>query len=610
MRLGVRAKLVLLSLALIAGAIVIAYVYLSSALERMLLDRIQSDLEVRLGLIEQRVSSARLELTPSAEWDALSQDLAARANARVTLVRLDGVVITDSAAHGELENHASRPEIVDALEQGRGSSTRYSSTVGLRMMYAAVPIVRDGEIRGVARLAVPLTEVEAALARLERAITVASVLALLFATLTTLVAAQLASQGFRRLTLAARRMASGDLDARSGVSGSDEFGELGRSLDHLADTLSKSLRQIVTERDLLSGVLSGMREGVLLLDRDDRVVLVNPALCAMLHVEATVQGGDVSEVLGELELGDMFDRARRDGRATVEVSVKGDKPRRLLVRAESLAGGPGGTLIVIYDVTDLRRLETLRKDFVANASHELRTPVTSIRSAAETIQHGAVEDRKALGQFVAIIDRNAERLQRLVDDLLDLSKIESREVRLDASLLPLAPIVEHVTSLFAERATRANMTLVVDVADDLPEALCDARALEQVLTNLLDNALKYCPEGATVTVRGAAAGDRVRLSVEDTGPGIGEVHLSRLFERFYRVDAGRSRALGGTGLGLAIVKHLVEAMGGEVSVDSTPGRGSRFYVALPTRTAPESHDTPPPSSDLDAGGDVSYVTEH
>jgi two-component system phosphate regulon sensor histidine kinase PhoR len=250
-----------------------------------------------------------------------------------------------------------------------------------------------------------------------------------------------------------------------------------------------------------------------------------------------------------------------------------------LVRAAPFPGS-GGALAVFVDVTELRRLETIRRDFVANVSHELRTPVTAVRGAAETLHTGGITGEDAQ-DFLEIIERNAERLQQLVQDLLDLARIESRELKLSLEPLELGAAVERAFELLRGRAEGKHIRLLVDAPEGPARVLGDRRALEQVLVNLLDNALKYCAEGAVVTVRTRSEGKLLRVSVEDNGPGIEPRHLPRLFERFYRVDAGRSRELGGTGLGLSIVKHLVEAMGGRVSVESTPGTGSSFAFTLP-----------------------------
>jgi two-component system phosphate regulon sensor histidine kinase PhoR len=377
-------------------------------------------------------------------------------------------------------------------------------------------------------------------------------------------------------------MAAGDLAVRTHPTGTDEIAALGRALDKLADSLSHSLGEIREERDLLDRILSGMREGVLLLDGDGTVELVNPSLREMLLLGSDGVGRPLLEVVRHAGLKDLLERSRQtDDTVSGEIEVGGLRPRRLLVHARKLAGEPAGLLVVFVDVTELRRLETIRRDFVANVSHELRTPIAAVRSAAETVRGAAARDPEATAHFLDMIDRNAERLQRLVEDLLDLSRIESREFKVTLEPVPLAATAERALQPFRGRAVDRWVRLVTDLPADLPPVRADRRALEQVLSNLVDNATKYCSEGATVTLRAARDGGLLRIAVADTGPGIEERHLPRLFERFYRVDAGRSRELGGTGLGLSIVKHLVDAMGGTVGVESEVGVGSTFTVSLP-----------------------------
>lgn len=388
----------------------------------------------------------------------------------------------------------------------------------------------------------------------------------------------------RPLTDAARRIQEGDTDVRAlGSQEEAESRELGQALDKLAASLTKTLRELRAERDLLSRVLQGMQEGVMLLDTSGNIALMNPAFREMLLVRGDMIGMPLLEVVRHAELKELLDRARKVKSAmTGEVEVGGLKPRRLLVRATAFEGEGGGVLAVFFDVTEIRRLESMRRDFVANVSHELRTPVTAVLSAGETLRLVAGKDPKAADQFLAIIERNADRLQRLIEDLLDLSRIESRELRLSPEVIALRPFASHVTSLFRDRAEKKKINVSMNIGTDV-EAFADRRALEQVITNLVDNAVKYCPAGSTVSLSAALDGPLTRITVKDTGPGVEAAHLPRLFERFYRVDPGRSRDVGGTGLGLAIVKHLSEAMGGAVRVESEVGRGTTFVVSLPTQ---------------------------
>jgi two-component system phosphate regulon sensor histidine kinase PhoR len=589
LKLGVRAKLFLISLGLIVVSVAVSYAYLRPALESSMIEGVRRDLDVRARLVAREASSQIASLDDTAAWSVLASDLGTRAEARVTIIRKDGKVIGDSDVPlGDLphvENHAHRPEVEAALAGRRGESVRYSVTVERRMMYVAEPFRLGGQLAGVARVALPLTQVDAAVSELTRLAAIAGLIALAVAVVLTSVAAQVASQGARSLTEAAERMANGDLATRTRQRGGDELGALGRALDKLAEGLSTTLGDLRNERDRMGGILSGMQDGVLLVDAEGQVALVNPALREMLLLPSDAQGRSPIEVIRHAELKELLDEVAETQEASSrEIEVGGLKPRSLLVRATPLPGDQGGIFAVFVDVTDVRRLETMRRDFVANVSHELRTPVTAIRSAAETLETAMDNDPTAARSFLDIIDRNASRLHDLVEDLLDLSRIESQTYRLQPELLDFSTVAEHVNGLFADRAEKKGIRLVTDVPSGT-RVEADRRALEHVLSNLVDNAVKYCGTGAEVRLSATVDGKKVRIEVRDTGPGIEERHLPRLFERFYRVDAGRSRELGGTGLGLSIVKHLVDAMGGNIRVKSELGNGTSFSFGVPLASA-------------------------
>ncbi len=601
-RFGVRAKLFFASVAVIIVAVVVAYAYLSPTLDALLTNRIRDDLFVRVELVARQAEQAKLPMEQDVtRWDALADDLGASAHARVTLIAPDGRVLGDSevatAQIPQLENHLQRPEVQDARATGRGSAARMSGTLHERLLYVAVRMGDDG----IARVALPLVEVEGAEAQLRRALLIGTLLALLVAVLMSLLTAQFSSRAVGHLTSVANAMATGDFEARARLAGTDEFAELGRALDQLSDSLSVTVRQLRAERDRVGRILSGMQEGVLLLDAAGKIALVNPALRQMLLLGADCVGKTPFEVIENEELEKLVESAQStNATQAAELELFGIKPRRLLVRVVPLAGEPGGLLAVFVDVTDIRRLESMRKDFVANASHELRTPVTAVRSAAETLRFAMESDPESATHFLDIIERNAERLQRLVEDLLDLSRIESREFKLTVEDEDLSELVTQVVALFRERAEKKQIRLSADVPKNFPLVRVDRRAFEQVVTNLVDNALKYSPEKATVVVRareeeGRKGRMRARISVIDTGQGIEERHLPRLFERFYRVDTGRSRELGGTGLGLSIVKHLCDALGGSIRVESVVGKGSTFSFAIDEASnTPSSETTPTP----------------
>jgi two-component system phosphate regulon sensor histidine kinase PhoR len=582
-QLGIRSKLLVASLAVIGLATLAGEFLVGHAIERQLLESVRADLLIRAQLVAQH---AALDMASGADppaMDALADRLGAAASARVTLVRRDGAVLGDSEIEGEripaVESHGARPEIVQALTSGRGTVVRVSETVHARLMYAAVPIVINGEVIAAARVAVPLQHIDQTVDQFRASLAVAAFLALCVAALLSGLAAQIVSRNIRSLTAAATRMAGGDLSLRTRVAGHDEIGALGDALNQLARNLSSSMEQLRSERDLLNSILHGMAEGVLVVDAEGRVVLTNPALKAMLLLGAEPQGKYVLHLVRNADLVELLERARRGETPETELELAGLMPRRVLVRAVALHGEPKRVLAVFVDVTELRRLESVRRDFVANASHELRSPLTTIRAAAETLS-SVEDDPESSRRFAQLIERNAERLQNLVEDMLELSRIESRELQLQPEMIALEAVVERMVAQQAHRAQLKLIRIDCDLAT-APAVRADRRALEHVLGNLLDNALKYCPEGSHVRIGAEREDDWVRIAVSDNGPGIGPEHLPRLFERFYRVDPGRSRELGGTGLGLAIVKHLVEAMGGSVGVDSRLNVGTTFSFTLP-----------------------------
>jgi len=585
-KLGIRAKLFAVSLVLIVVSLAAGELYLRPAIEGDLLTRIRADLSARLALVtEQARVLAATGDTSNAAWDALADRLGPLAHARVTFIDGQGVVKGDSELSGEalnrVENHGSRPEVRAALSGQSTDQVRFSATLRQRLLYSATPIPSTGNM--VARLSVPLAEVDHAVARLRATLIAGGLVALLAAVLMASGAVVLLSRALRHVTVTARRMSAGELDLRSRLDTRDEIGDLGRALDHLAENLSRSLHELRDDRDLLGRILEAMREGVLVLDSERRILRFNGSLREMLLLDTGAVGRPAIEVVRNAELQILVDAAIAGQEpVTGEIEVAGLRPRHLLVHATRLSGEPRAVLVVLFDVTEVRRLETVRKDFVANVSHELRTPIAAVMSAAETLRTAARTDPAAAGSFVEIIERNARRLGDLVQDLLDLSRIESKEFRLASDTLDLAGVVARTLEFHEERATGKRMQMSAALPPALPAVRGDATALERVLSNLIDNAIKYCPEGAAIVVAAEDLGGKLRVAVSDDGPGIEARHLPRLFERFYRCDPGRSRAMGGTGLGLSIVKHLVEAMGGTVQVESTPGQGARFSFTVPT----------------------------
>jgi len=582
-KLGMRSKLFLVVVALLVVSFLVADTYLSRVLDADLTARIRDDLLVRLNFLEKEASVFEADFGAKTEWKLLADDLSRRGEGRITILLKDGSLLCDSEIDAsdiaQAETHADRQEVKQAFSSGQGFSVRWSSTLKQRMIYMAVPFQRGGGVVGAIRFAKPLTEVELALKSLRNSILSATGIALLVSVLLTFFLSSWMSKNVRRLTSSARRMASGDLAERTHIEGRDELAELGCVLNQLASELQNALGALRKERDLMNRVLEGMQEGVLLLGKDGHVVFANTALRELLHLSVDIAGKSQLELIRNATLKRILDEAKF---STEPVSAEFDiHSRRLWVHASAFQGEPQGMLAVFVDVTDLRRLETLRRDFVANVSHELRTPIAAVRSSAETLRRMVEVQPELAGEFIDIIERNTERLHQLVEDLLDFSHIESKEFRLALEDVGLQDSISQALLLFQKQADAKNMHFSVVIPEGTPLVRADRRRLEQVLSNLLDNAIKYSFENTPVHIEVETLHEFVRIAVKDSGQGIEAKHFSRLFERFYRVDAGRSREVGGTGLGLSIVKHLVEAMHGWVSVESTLGKGSTFYFTLP-----------------------------
>ena len=602
MRWGLRSKLVLVTTCLIATALVSGDLFLGKALERDLTRRVRTDLGRRLELIEGWLAAHPPSRGDAAAWDRLADQLGARAAARVTFIAQGGRVLGDSgvalADLPRVDNHAGREEVVGALREGRGASNRFSATVNRDMLYLAKQTRLEDETL-VVRVALPLTEVGQAVSRLRWLLLGGSLLALVVAVLLSTLTTSMIGRSLQSIAGVARQIARGNLDVRIRPDTDDEIGQLASTLDQLADSLSATLRTLRDERDRLERILEAMEEGVLTVGNDRAILMTNPAARVLLlsgaqsstdaearrvHAGARLEGRSLLEAIRSADLDAIVGQTlERQQPASGEVAIDRPRSRRLLVHAAPLGGQSPGAVVVLVDVTETRRLEAVRKDFVVNVSHELRTPLTAVRTAVETARSTLSHDPGEADRFLAIADRHAERLTVLVRDLLDLSRVESGQLALEMGPVDAAEVAEEVLAVFQEPAGRRNLRLASDFPEDLPAVTADWEGLVQVLTNLVENAVKYCEEGGAVTVRGRRAGngEAVHILVTDSGPGIASKHLPRLFERFYRVDPGRSREQGGTGLGLSIVKHLCDAMGGTVSVESQPGRGSTFTVELP-----------------------------
>lgn len=508
---------------------------------------------------------------------------------RLTVVSLDGTVVGDTTASDDalraIENHGSRPEVRKALSEGEGDDARFSRTAREDQMYVAVRIRHQGRLLGVARASLSLARVQTRTFELQRSLGIALLAVLALASgLAWWLSRPLAAPMFRILE-GARAMARGELDRRIREDRDDEFGQLARVLNQAASGIQEQFAAATRERARFSAVLSAMEDGLLAVDHRGIVLLANEAL-SRSHKLAGSTGTHYLEVFRQAEIGDFINQVLTSGeRRTAEVDLSGTGRSFVLVGVPFPAdpGEAHGAVITFNDVSERQRVDRIRRDFVANASHELRTPLTSIRGFVEALEDGGMEDTETAKRFLSRIRANADRMASLVDDLLELSRLESGAQPPSLEELDCAAVVADVVASFAKIAARKSITLSAG-GSSVPRVVGDSDRLRRVLEHLVDNALKYTPDGGRVSVQVEPLGGGASVSVQDTGPGIGPEHLPRLFERFYRVDTARSRELGGTGLGLSIVKHLAESMGASVLVTSVPGEGSTFAVRLPGRS--------------------------
>jgi two-component system phosphate regulon sensor histidine kinase PhoR len=558
-------------------------------------DQTERDLQARGALIRDQLTSAMLADTPQ-QLEGLVRRLGRASGTRITLIAADrpgavrGQVLADSEADpATMENHTLRPEFQIALQGRPGQRIGYSQTLKEDMMYVAIPVTENGQITTVLRTALPLTSVNDALTTLYGSIGISALVVAVLAAIIGLYVSRRISGQMNEIKVGAERLAAGDFTHKLLVPRVAEFASVAESINHMAEELDDKLRRLTHERNEREAVLASMVEGVLAVDIDERVIAVNAAAARLLDTDpASAEGKTIQEVVRNTDLQHIVAQTL-GGHRPVEADIVmrvGAEERNLQANGTLLHGdddgGAVGAVVVLNDVTRLKRLEAVRRDFVANVSHELKTPVTSIKGFAETLEDGALDDPVAAHRFVRIISGQADRLNSIIEDLLALSTLEQSG---DSPLLQLeeADLCDVVAVALEVCGPKADAKSI-ELREDCPGRLL-ARVspplLEQAVVNLIDNAVKYSAEGSTVVVTLQERGDEVVVSVVDEGQGIAREHLPRLFERFYRVDKARSRDLGGTGLGLSIVKHVAQIHGGRVSVDSVLGRGSTFRIHLP-----------------------------
>ncbi len=560
-------------------------------------DQTERDLQARGTLIRDQLTAAMSADTPR-QLESLVRRMGTASGTRITLIAVArpgvvrGQVLADSERDpATMENHDTpdRPEFQTAVQGRPGRAVRPSATLNENMMYVAIPVTENGRITTVLRTAIPLTRVNEALMTLYGSIGISALVVAVMAALIGWYVSRRISRQMADIKVGALRLAAGDFTQKLYVPRVEEFASVAESINQMAEELDDKLRRLTHERNEREAVLASMVEGVLAVDADERVIAVNAAAARLLDTDpAAAEGKSIQEIVRNPDLQHVVAQTL-DGHRPIEADIVmrvGAEDRNLQANGTLLHGdgdgGGEGAVVVLNDVTRLKRLEAVRRDFVANVSHELKTPVTSIKGFAETLEDGALDDPAASRRFVRIIAGQADRLNSIIEDLLALSTLEQSG---DSPLLQLeeADLCDVVAVALEVCGPKAEAKHI-EVRETCPGsllALVSPPLLEQAVVNLVDNAIKYSAEGGAVEVGLAQTGDEIVVSVTDQGQGVAREHLPRLFERFYRVDKARSRDLGGTGLGLAIVKHIAQIHGGRVSVESVVGRGSTFRMHLP-----------------------------
>lgn len=568
-------------------ALMAVFFIASNAMTRFYHHQTSESLGLQAVFIEEKVR----DLFTAADLAELSQqaeNLGSRTPARVTLILPDGTVAGDSEKEfKEMGNHRDRPEIQAALAGHCGESIRFSNTLRKNMMYVAEPVLHDGKVAGAVRVALPLTAMDQIIRQVQHQILFGGLVVLLLAALMSLIVSRQISRPLERIKRGAARFAQGDFSHRLHFAGSAEIGSLAETMNEMAAQLEERLQNLSKERNQREAVLSSMVEGVLAVDTTGHIISMNKAAAKFFSVfqPETATGRSIEEVFRNVKL-QRFIAEVLEGQETreCELTVENNQIYHLQTRGTNLLGLQGrriGAVVVFNDVSRLRRLENLRRDFVANVSHELKTPITSIKGFVETLLDGAMKNPEEAERFLKIVARHADRLNAIIEDLLMLSRLEQGgKEGIELQKAGLCGILNSAVEVCEQRAAEKKISIQVECADEL-SATINPPLIEQALINLIGNAVKYSADGKTVVVSANRITDGVLLSVKDQGFGIEEKHLDRLFERFYRVDKGRNRQEGGTGLGLSIVKHIAQAHGGSVSVESRYGEGSIFSIFIP-----------------------------
>ncbi len=588
LKLGIQSKIVIIFSLVTLIILSTIYFYLNKNLSNYTYQRIRKNLLRQTRLVQLILDNRLISGASFQKLDQIADEIGNNLDLRVTIINSSGKVLGDSELDAEklanLENHLYRPEVQQALKTGLGQSKRYSITVEKELLYLAT-LFDNQNNQGIVRLSIPLSEIEFITSSLRKLLLFALVISFAFALVLNFLVAIFISKPIKEMSWVANSIARGDFSKKTfRLRTNDEIQDLAKALNYMSDQVKLRIDQVTASKSHLETVLLSMVEGVMVIDSQANILLVNKALCELFYIKEEVVGKKPIEALRNIEIQELAEKIldAKKSLETKEVTILIPEERHLLIHATPILREKKteGAVLVFHDITDLRKLERVRRDFVANVSHELRTPATSIKGYAETLLEGALEDKANAKEFIKIIHSDSQRLAYLVNDLLDLAKIESGKLHLDLKPCSIKSILKRVLVMLDKKIKEKRLKIKIDIPPKTAKVLADKESISQVFLNLIDNAIKYSLEGGTVTISAFEKNNMAYIQIKDQGIGIEQKNIQRIFERFYRVDKGRSRQLGGTGLGLAIVKHIVVAHKGSVAVESKFNYGSTFTFTL------------------------------
>lgn len=608
-------RLILTYLIISVLVIVFLGIFVDWILEKESINHLRDSLVYQANLSAQLIDATSIEQRHIDPIDLITKKIKLLTQCRVTIIAADGQVLGDSDEPREnipqMENHLYRPEVRQAIAGQIGSSIRYSDTLRQKMLYVAIPLFQKTEgsgmkeegskfvpppsaavihppsVYGVLRLAVPLKEVQELRWSIRKVVLFGAAISLLLSLIAGILIAHSITKPIKEISRISTQYTTGDFSKKIYVRSVDEINRLAETLNQMAVQIQDKIALLQNDKEETLAILQSMVEGVIAVDKDTRIISLNPTIAQMFGLKEQEGIGRLFlETIRNNEINENIQTVLQTGRsitAEIRVLLPAEKILQIIASPLLTESKIAGSVIILHDITALRRLESVRKDFIANVSHELKTPLTSIKGYIETLLDGAIEDKENSQRFLRIIEEHANRLTRLVDDVLKLSELESKEVPIEFQAVELNPLLEEIIPIFHRQLAKKNIQITMKIPETISAVKADKEKLKEVLINLLDNAIKFNIDNGKIEITAEETDQDITISISDTGIGIPEKDLSRIFERFYRVDKTRSRDLGGTGLGLAIVKHIIEQHNGTVSVTSELGRGSQFRFILPKR---------------------------